>query len=517
VSVELAAWYEKAVEGEPAARPARLIRLDRPPLAPLPLFQPVKRGSRVNGSTVLYIDPPEGGIIASTTAVEVMDSVKVEAEKAGDVVVVTCEPGLASGRERDVFVYPAKVWDEVEAKYIEPLASGKPPVNPGVLFVGPPGTGKSTMIELLARGYGLVPAYLDPNVMGVFLGETEQRVRAVLDEAETKQPSVIVMDEAEWLLEARKQAALSGHAAALSGAVSILLRRMQVWKNKGELILIAAATNKRLPDLDAAFTRPGRFGPIEIPLPDVKALRTYFEKQGLQASEAEKLARMAVNAGASMAEAAEAVEMMRKGRKPSFKPRREKGYRRLAPPPHEEALSTGEKPSRLFESVPSEFFSAKGARVEVVGSLSEVAALPLLAFYASELGRPIVEVWAERWEQLDEAVSAAEQSDAVVFARSDYLSDQLLWQLHLTTTCPIFLFGRQARLPAAVRVSEERVVRLDRFESVLRLLCAFYSVEPDAVGQAMALSNDARRQLLANLPAFSGSKLKRAVAYVSGR
>jgi len=512
--------YEAEALKRPQPRPARLVRLGAEPLGPLPLYEPVRRGGRVAGAPVLFVDPPEGGVLAPTTAVEVTDAVEVEVEERGEAVVVRVRPGLASGSREDVFVYPARVWEEVRVKFVEPLSEGRPPMSPGVVFTGPPGTGKSTMLEILARGYGLVPSTLDPSVAGMYVGETERRLSALLEEAEAREPSIILMDECEWLLEARKQAALSGHAAALSGAVSIMLRKMQEWKNRGRLVLVAAATNKRTSDLDQAFLRPGRFVPVEIPLPDAKLMRAYFEERGLDPREAERLARMAVNAGASMAEAAEAVELIRRGARPRFKARREKGYRRLAPPPHEEALGgRGEPPQQLLgRVVPPEFLKAKGARVEVVGPLAEAAALPLLAFYAAELGRPIVEVWAERWEQLDEAVAAAEQSDAVVFARSDYISDALLWQLHLTTACPLFLFGRSPRLPASLRVSDERVVRVDdRFETVLRLLCAYYGVEPDGgVARAAPLSADLRRQLLQALPAFSGSALSKAVAFVAG-
>ena len=505
-----------------APPPLRLVRLGGEPEGPLPFGAVLRRGSSVGGAPVLFCDPPEG-VLAPTTRVEPVPSVSVKVEREGQVVVVAVRPGLATGSEEDVLVYPAKVWDEVESKYIEPIASGRPPVNPGVLFVGPPGTGKSTLIEILARGYGLVPRYIDATVVSSYTGETERRVAAELDAAERAQPSIIVMDECEWLLEARRHSALSGHAAALSGAVSILLRRMQEWKNRGVVALIAAATNEPPSNLDPAFRRPGRFGnPILVPLPDAEAVAAYLKRRGVPPAKAEELARMAVNAGASMAAVAEMVEMMRKGREPRLEPKREKGYRRLAPPPVSRALGARKSLEEIFgRAVPPELLRSPGARTEVVGDLAEAAALPLLAYYAYELGKPVIEVWGtEAPPQVEEAVGTAELGNATIFVRSDYLSDAVISQIHLISSAPVVLFGRRRRLPAAVDVTAEAVVRVgDRFGDLLRLLCAYYDVrfEEAQVARALALPDQRRAVLLSLLPHFSGSALEKALEYAQRR
>ena len=489
-------------------RPLRLIRVDRDPDVPLPLFSTLKTGDTIGSARILFAKPPQGMLVPSTV-VEVAEAVRMKVERLSRNTVITVEK---SRGEKEIYVYPTSLWEQVEAKYIEPLSRGEPPVNPGVLFTGPPGTGKSTMINLLSMSYGLVTHVVDPSLLRPYIGETERNIVNVFKGARGSEPSIIVMDECEWLLQARKRAELSGMAASLSSVVTLLLVEMQKWKNEGALVLVAAATNVPESELDPAFLRAGRFGkPLFVPPPDLEAAYEFLVRKGVPEADAAKLARQAVNAGLSMADIAEVIEMYKRGKPLRLEERKQRGYRRLVPPPLPPNVKLKEK---LAKQLPPNLLLAPRARVEVTGRFAETVALPIVAYYLLELGKPFIEFSDERYE--NEAYNTAEVSGAVLLVRSDYITDLCLAHAYLVCPTPMILFGTRRRLQSSFWIEDIKVLAALRndFRLLFQLIARFYGVDDKGVEEALKLSDDLKAKLLQLLPHFSGS-IDEAAVYMA--
>jgi hypothetical protein len=469
-------------------KPCTLLRVNRdfstPPLGL------VKRGD-VIGDTVILYAKPSPCVYTPSTHVDVISVVKVEVEKRGNIVIFTARPSLTSGRDVDYYIYPRRLVEDIEAKYFEPLMNDKPPVNPGILFVGSPGTGKSTMIELIANTYGFVTYSLDPSLLSEYVGRTEHNVAQLLETAEKTEPALIKADEAEWWLRARTQSGDgSGMSQIMSGVINILLRKMQEWKNKGVKVLIAGATNYDPRTLDQAFLRPGRFGkPIVVPLPDYEALKTFYELYGVR--DADRLARISANAGYNMSEAYEVVELYRAGKPIRIEPKKQRGYARLTTPPLESLFpdvdwksSVTSEPGRkrsIFDEItyilPPAIFSSPYTRIEVVGKKAEAIAMPVLAYYLQSIGKTVILLWTDDPKEIDEALAGAEYGNSVVFVRADYIR---IGYIHLNTSVPVVYFSATGTVGLhALELSDDTILgflKIKHRKELFKMLFEFYDI-----------------------------------------
>jgi hypothetical protein len=117
-----------------------------------------------------------------------------------------------------------------------------------VLFVGPPGVGKTLSARWVARQLGLRLLVLDLSaVMSSFLGRTGNNVRSVLDYAKQHQ-CVLLLDEFDAIAKRRDDSTEIGELKRL---VTVLLQEIDEWPSSG--ILIAATNHAEL--LDTAVWR----------------------------------------------------------------------------------------------------------------------------------------------------------------------------------------------------------------------------------------------------------------------
>jgi len=128
-----------------------------------------------------------------------------------------------------------------------------------MLFIGPPGTGKSLAARYLAVQLKRPLLTLDlAAVMSSFLGRTGNNIRAVLRFAQ-QQPSILLLDEFDAIAKRRDDSAEIGELKRL---VTVLLQTIDDWPPYGILI---AATNH--PDLfdPAVWRRFERILPFGLP------------------------------------------------------------------------------------------------------------------------------------------------------------------------------------------------------------------------------------------------------------
>ncbi len=140
----------------------------------------------------------------------------------------------------------------------------------GVLLVGPPGTGK-TLLARAVSGEAGVPFF---NISGsdfieMFVGVGAARVRDLFDQARSKAPCIIFIDELDAIGRQRGgPVALGGHDEREQTLNQLLVEMDGFDTGKGVVVL--SATNR--PDvLDKALLRPGRFDrQIVVDKPDLK-------------------------------------------------------------------------------------------------------------------------------------------------------------------------------------------------------------------------------------------------------
>jgi transitional endoplasmic reticulum ATPase len=140
----------------------------------------------------------------------------------------------------------------------------------GVLFYGPPGCGKTMLAKAIANEcQANFISIKGPELLTMWVGESEANVRDVFDKARSAAPCVLFFDELDSIAKARGSSA--GDAGGASDRVlNQLLTEMDGMGAKKNVFIIGA-TNR--PDqIDPALLRPGRLDQlIYIPLPDEKS------------------------------------------------------------------------------------------------------------------------------------------------------------------------------------------------------------------------------------------------------
>ncbi|NYZ75145.1 CDC48 family AAA ATPase [Candidatus Micrarchaeota archaeon] len=136
----------------------------------------------------------------------------------------------------------------------------------GVMIYGPPGTGKTLLAKAVANeSEAHFITIAGPEIVSKFVGEAEERLRAIFQEAEQNAPSIVFIDEIDAIAPKREE--VMGEVE--KRIVSQLLALMDGLKSRGQVVVIAATNRPNA--IDPALRRPGRFDrEIEIGVPDKK-------------------------------------------------------------------------------------------------------------------------------------------------------------------------------------------------------------------------------------------------------
>ncbi len=178
--------------------------------------------------------------------------------------------------DRDIGGY-AKVKKRLRTEILDVLAHKDHSADPeeiarleeliprGMIFWGPPGTGKTMFAKAMAAALGAaITVVSGPELKSKWVGESEENLRQIFHRARQSAPSIIVFDELDSFASARGTYTGSGLEHSM---VNQLLTEMDGF-HREEMVFIVGTTNF-VECLDPALLRPGRFEfHLYIPYPD---------------------------------------------------------------------------------------------------------------------------------------------------------------------------------------------------------------------------------------------------------
>lgn len=128
----------------------------------------------------------------------------------------------------------------------------------GVLLSGPPGCGKTMLAKAVANESGInFISVKGPELLNMYVGESERAVRQVFQRARNSAPCVIFFDELDALCPKRSDGGEGGSSVRV---VNQLLTEMDGLEERKQ-VFIMGATNR--PDIiDPAILRPGRLDKV---------------------------------------------------------------------------------------------------------------------------------------------------------------------------------------------------------------------------------------------------------------
>ena len=156
-------------------------------------------------------------------------------------------------------------------------------VRNGILLYGPPGSGKTFLAEATAGEFGLpFHRVLAGDLISMWMGDTEKRIRAEFDDAAKRAPVLLFFDEVDSLVASRQPLGAGGDPGgagrSFNSATTAFMEMMTKHRDVPGLVLMLA-TNK-LEGLDEAVVREGRIDlEIRVDLPDEATRLEVLDRQ----------------------------------------------------------------------------------------------------------------------------------------------------------------------------------------------------------------------------------------------
>jgi len=142
-----------------------------------------------------------------------------------------------------------------------------------VLFDGPPGVGKSRLARCIAGEMDWKVKELNSKVLDKWVGNTEDNIREIFEEARKGKGTVIIIDEFEFLGQDRREQKRSHELSRLS----TMLEELEKTMDQGERVLVIGTANYS-DRIDRAIKRKGRINErIKIGKPDNNIRKEIFK------------------------------------------------------------------------------------------------------------------------------------------------------------------------------------------------------------------------------------------------
>ena len=150
----------------------------------------------------------------------------------------------------------------------------KPPK--GILLHGPPGTGKTHLARAIIASTGASVVVINGSELSsAYHGETESKLRDVFQDAKSKSPCIVVLDEVDALCPRREEG--PGGEVEKRVVAQLLTILDGVEDESGKDRVVVVATTNRPNAIDPALRRPGRFDrEIEIGNPSQSFILSIF-------------------------------------------------------------------------------------------------------------------------------------------------------------------------------------------------------------------------------------------------
>lgn len=148
----------------------------------------------------------------------------------------------------------------------------------GVLFHGPPGTGKTYLAKATAGELGYNYVDVDPSdITSRYTGGGAENVSDLFERARKAQPTLVFIDEIDSVASTRTSD--GGMTNSERGMINELLNELSELNGSDDEVIVIGATNT-LDDVDSAIKRTGRFDTtIHIGAPDFETRRGILEAE----------------------------------------------------------------------------------------------------------------------------------------------------------------------------------------------------------------------------------------------